>query len=256
MMENQHERYPTYGSAPGRAPCNLLCRAALGPGEALVRLRSASLNFLDIAVATGKIPVPAFPLVLVTDGAGEIVELGEGVTGWSVGDRVIAHFMPDWQGGTMTPTAIVARRGLTRPGSLAEYVAVLAASLVAIPGHLSFAEAATLPIAATSASYASAFCFVARTSAPTPTTWQKQKGPCEQLRSDHPIHLVRPASCAPAQTRRSPAKPGQFCAGARSAPGRKLKAQRFCPAQYHALCEKSLTARLVQYWPAPTAQRS
>ena len=51
----------------------------------------------------------------------------------------------------MTPTVILARRGLTRAGSLAEYVAVPASSLVAVPDHLSFAEAATLPIAATTA---------------------------------------------------------------------------------------------------------
>lgn len=122
-----------------------------GQGEALIRLRAASLNFLDIAVATGKIPVPGFPLVPVTDGAGEIAELGEGVGGWAVGDRVVPHFMSDWQDGRMTPAAFAARRGVTRPGSLAEYVVVPAASLVAIPEHLSFTQVATLPIAATTA---------------------------------------------------------------------------------------------------------
>lgn len=121
-----------------------------GRGEALVRLRAASLNFLDIAVATGMIPI-SFPLIPVTDGAGEIAELGEGVEGWGVGDRVVPHFMPSWQDGTMTPAVILARRGLTCPGSLAEYVAVPASSLVAVPGHLSFTEAAALPIAATTA---------------------------------------------------------------------------------------------------------
>ncbi len=120
-------------------------------GEALVRVRATSLNFLDIAVATGKIPVPGFPFVPVSDGAGEIAELGEGVNGWAVGDRVVPHFMSDWQDGRMTPAVFAARRGVTRPGSLAEYVVVPAASLVAIPDHLSFAQAATLPIAATTA---------------------------------------------------------------------------------------------------------
>ena len=118
--------------------------------EVLVRLRAASLNFLDIAVARGLVPVP-FPIVAVTDGAGEIVEKGVGVDRWAVGDRIVPHFMPDWHDGTMTPDVLVARRGLTRPGSLAEYVAVPAASLVAIPNHLSFVEASTLPIAATTA---------------------------------------------------------------------------------------------------------
>lgn len=120
-------------------------------GEVLVRLRAASLNFLDIAVATGAYPGPVFPMVPVADGAGEIAELGEGVSGWRVGDRVVPHFMPDWQDGTLTPAMFAARRGVTRPGSLSEYAVVSAASLVAIPDHLTFAEAATLPIAATTA---------------------------------------------------------------------------------------------------------
>lgn len=120
-------------------------------GEVLLRMRAASLNFLDIAVATGRYPGPVFPLVPVADGAGEIVGLGEGVSGWAVGDRIIPHFMPDWPDGMMTPAMFLARRGVTRPGSLAAYGTAPAASLVAIPDHLSFVEAATLPIAATTA---------------------------------------------------------------------------------------------------------
>ncbi len=120
-------------------------------GDVLIRMKAASLNFLDIAVAMGTYPGPVFPIIPVADGAGEIAELGEGVEGWAVGNRVVPHFMPDWQDGTMTPASFAARRGVTRPGSLAEYVSVPAASLVAIPDHLSFAEAATLPVAATTA---------------------------------------------------------------------------------------------------------
>ena len=122
-----------------------------GPGEVVLRMRAASLNFLDIAVAKGTYPGPAFPMVPVADGAGEIAELGAGVTGWAVGDRVIPHFMPDWQDGTLTPAAFTGRRGVTLPGSLAEYASVPAVSLVAVPDHLSFVQAATLPIAATTA---------------------------------------------------------------------------------------------------------
>lgn len=122
-----------------------------GPNEVLVRLRAASLNFLDIAVATGKYPISAFPIIPVTDGAGEIAELGAGVDGWKVGDRVIPHFLPEWQDGALTPVALAPRRGVTLTGSLAEYVAVPAASLVTVPEHLTFEQAATLPIAATTA---------------------------------------------------------------------------------------------------------
>lgn len=122
-----------------------------GHGEVLIRLRAASLNFLDIAVATGKFPVPGFPLIPVADGAGDIAALGEGVSGLGVGDRVIPHFMPDWQGGAMTPRNVAAMRGVTMPGSLAEYVAVPAASVIALPEHLDFIQGAALPVAATTA---------------------------------------------------------------------------------------------------------
>lgn len=121
-----------------------------GPGEALVRLRAASLNFLDIAVATGKFPTAVYPSIPVTDGAGEVAVLGDGVEGWNVGDRVIPSFMPYWQDGKL-PLQPPLLRGVDLPGSLAEYVSVPAASLVPIPEHLSFAEAATLPIAAMTA---------------------------------------------------------------------------------------------------------
>lgn len=120
-------------------------------GEVVVRLRAASLNFLDVAVAMGRFPVAGFPMVPVADGAGEVAALGEGVTGVAVGDRVVPHFMPGWLGGAITPGHVAALRGVTLPGSLAEYVAVPAASLVALPPHLDFAQGAALPIAATTA---------------------------------------------------------------------------------------------------------
>ncbi|WP_353069890.1 NAD(P)-dependent alcohol dehydrogenase [Tunturibacter empetritectus] len=122
-----------------------------GPAEVLVRLRAASLNFLDIAVATGKYPINNFPIIPVTDGAGEIAAFGAAVTDWTVGERVIPHFIPNWQDGRMPTAGGGPRRGIDLPGSLAEYVVVPAHSLVHTPAHLSHAEAATLPIAATTA---------------------------------------------------------------------------------------------------------
>lgn len=122
-----------------------------GRGEVLVRLRAAALNFVDVAIATGHFPAASFPMIPGTDGAGEVAALGEGVNGLAVGDRVIPHFMPNWQGGAITPGAVAAMRGITLPGSLAEYVVVPAASLVALPAHLDFIQGATLPIAATTA---------------------------------------------------------------------------------------------------------
>ncbi len=124
---------------------------APGPGDVLIRLRAASLNFLDIAIATGMYPLGRFPIIPVTDGAGEIADVGPAVSGWEVGDRVIPHFIPNWQDGRMPAPGGGPRRGIDLPGSLAEFVSVPAASLVRTPKHLSDAEAATLPIAATTA---------------------------------------------------------------------------------------------------------
>ena len=129
-----------------------------GPGEVLVRLRGASLNYLDVAIATGHFPVSGFPLVPVADGAGEVAALGDGVDGLAVGDRVIPHFMPDWQGGAIAPRHVAAMRGVNRPGSLAELVSVPATSLVPLPAHLDFVQGATLPIAATTARHSMRWC--------------------------------------------------------------------------------------------------
>lgn len=122
-----------------------------GRGEVLVRLGAATLNFVDLAIATGNFPGVDFPLIPVTDGAGAVAALGEGVSGLAIGDRVIPHFMPNWQGGGITPRNIAAMRGITQPGSLAEYVSVPATSVVALPAHLDFVQGAALPIAATTA---------------------------------------------------------------------------------------------------------
>ncbi|MER8914911.1 NAD(P)-dependent alcohol dehydrogenase [Mesorhizobium sp. M0761] len=120
-------------------------------GEVLIRQRAASLNFVDVAVASGNYRVPGFPLIPVADGAGEIVALGEGVTDFAVGDRVVAHAKPRWIGGPPRPNEMTQMRGISLPGSLAEYVALPANSLVPVPARLSFEAASTLPIAATTA---------------------------------------------------------------------------------------------------------
>jgi NADPH:quinone reductase-like Zn-dependent oxidoreductase len=122
-----------------------------GPGDVLVRLRAAALNFIDVAIATERFPGARFPLVPVADGAGDVVALGADVEDVKVGTRVVPHFMPDWRSGPMTQRQIVAMRGITLPGSLGEYVAVPAASVVALPDHLDYVQGATLPIAATTA---------------------------------------------------------------------------------------------------------
>jgi len=122
-----------------------------GPGDVLIRLRAAALNYIDVAVATGRFPGATLPFVPVADGSGEVAATGADVTDISIGDRVIPHFMPDWLDGPMRPERIAAMRGITLPGSLSEYVVVRAKSVVRLPDHLDFAQGATLPIAATTA---------------------------------------------------------------------------------------------------------
>jgi NADPH:quinone reductase-like Zn-dependent oxidoreductase len=122
-----------------------------GPGEVLVRMRAASLNFIDLAVATGRYKVPSFPIVPVADGAGEVAEIGMGVTEFAIGDRVIPHSKPLWLGGPARAAVSGATRGVVLPGSLAEYVVLPSSALVPTPSHLSDTAAATLQIAATTA---------------------------------------------------------------------------------------------------------
>lgn len=122
-----------------------------GPQEVLIRLRAASINYLDLAAATGRFPVSAFPVIPMSDGAGEIVELGAEVDGFQVSDKVIPHFYPNWADGEALPLDKRQPRGLALPGSLADYVSVPAAGVLPMPDHLSFEEAAALPIVATTA---------------------------------------------------------------------------------------------------------
>jgi len=121
------------------------------PGEVLVRLQAAGLNYLDLVVATGRFANPPPSFVPGTDGAGEIVDLGEQVSSWAIGDKVILGYIVDWANGPLRPGVAERLRGVTMPGSLAECAVVPATSLVRMPSALSYAEAATLPIAATTA---------------------------------------------------------------------------------------------------------
>lgn len=125
------------------------------PGQVLVRVRAASLNYRDLMVASGRygagLPTPLIPL---SDGAGEIVAVGAGVTRWKAGDRVAGTFFQNWQSGPMRREVFGAALGGSINGMLAEYVALSAEGVVALPPHLSFEEAATLPCAALTAWHA------------------------------------------------------------------------------------------------------
>jgi NADPH:quinone reductase-like Zn-dependent oxidoreductase len=127
-----------------------------GRGQVLVRMHAASLNFRDLAVATGKYMMSALPpdLVPLSDGAGEVVEVGPEVTRVKPGDRVAGIFMQGWLGGDMEPAHGATALGGAIDGVLAEHVVFGEQGLVHIPAHLSYEQAATLPCAAVTAWHA------------------------------------------------------------------------------------------------------
>lgn len=125
---------------------------APGPGQVLVRVRAASLNFRDLLLAKGQYnPRLALPRVLGSDAAGEVVAAGEGATRFPVGARVANAFMPLWIDGPITDAAAKLTFGSDRDGVFSELVALEETALVPIPDHLSYEEAATLPCAAVTA---------------------------------------------------------------------------------------------------------
>jgi NADPH:quinone reductase-like Zn-dependent oxidoreductase len=124
-----------------------------GPGQVLVRLHAASLNFRDLVVARGKYMMSPLPpdLVPLSDGAGEVVEIGDGVTRVRVGDRVAGIFMQGWLGGDIEPEHGHTALGGAIDGVLTEYRVFSQEGLVHLPPHLSYEQGATLPCAAITA---------------------------------------------------------------------------------------------------------
>ena len=120
---------------------------APGPGQVLVRVRAASLNYRDQMVADGRYGRVSLPLVPLSDGAGEIAAVGPGVTRWKPGDRVAGTFFQGWMTGSFRREYLGLALGGALPGMLAEYVVLSERGVVAAPPHLDFNQAATLPCA-------------------------------------------------------------------------------------------------------------
>jgi alcohol dehydrogenase len=117
-------------------------------GEVLVRVRAVSLNFRDIAMLRGRYPRRCVPgLIPVSDAAGEIVAIGEGVEAFKEGDRVIGAFHPRWFGGEMPSTIASDSYGAESDGWLCELKAISQEAVVRLPDGLSDEEASTLPCA-------------------------------------------------------------------------------------------------------------
>ena len=124
-------------------------------GQVAVAIHAVSLNSRDVQIVTGKYPGTVEKsgggLIPCSDGAGEVVEAGEGVTSFRVGDRVAATFHANWESGQPHPAVGDAALGGNAHGTLTELALFDERGLVHLPAYLSFEEAATLPCAAVTA---------------------------------------------------------------------------------------------------------
>jgi len=124
-----------------------------GPGEVLLRMRASSLNFRDLLVPergygsfTGKLP-----LVPLSDGVGEVIEAGPGVTRVKTGDRVCPCFQQGWIAGPPNLERLTRTLGGPVDGTMAELMCLPDYGVVKVPAYLTDLEAATLPCAALTA---------------------------------------------------------------------------------------------------------
>lgn len=128
-------------------------RPSMGPGDVRVAVRAVSLNYRDLMVAKGS-KKRAKRIVPVSDGAGEVIEIGAGVTRVAVGDRVAAAFFPTWLDGSLAEAHHANALGGSLDGMLAEEVVLPEQAWVKIPSRYSFEQASTLPCAAVTAWHA------------------------------------------------------------------------------------------------------
>ena len=122
------------------------------PGQVLVAMKAVSLNYRDLAVVTGRYPRNAAqPVVICSDGAGEVVAVGDGVASLRAGDRVVGSFFQNWLTGPFVREYGASALGGAIDGVLTKFRVFDEQGLLRVPEHLSFEEAATLPCAAVTA---------------------------------------------------------------------------------------------------------
>ncbi|MEM6255976.1 MAG: NAD(P)-dependent alcohol dehydrogenase [Cyanobacteria bacterium P01_D01_bin.156] len=120
-------------------------------GQVLIRVRATSLNYRDLLVLQGSYPGQQDSVIPMSDGAGDVVAVGEGVTRVQVGDRVAGIFFQSWLTGEMSKPITKSDLGGSIDGMLADYVTLNQDGVVHLPDHLSYEEGATLPCAAVTA---------------------------------------------------------------------------------------------------------
>jgi NADPH:quinone reductase-like Zn-dependent oxidoreductase len=126
-----------------------------GPGEVLVRVHASSVNYRDlVTIEDPEARNIAYPRIPNSDCAGEVIAVGPGVSRFKAGDRVAGCFFQRWETGEVTVEAMASALGGAIDGVLAEEVVLAADGVVAVPEHLSYDEASTLPCAALTAWHA------------------------------------------------------------------------------------------------------
>ncbi len=150
-----------YVMRPGLRGLEALARVtrpdpAPGAGQVVVRVRAVSLNYRDSLILNGRYlgATPAAEVVPLSDGAGEVVAVGSGVTRCKVGDRVAGTFFLGWNDGPPTADDRPGRGAPGADGMLAELVVSSEHDLVHLPAHLDFQQGATLPCAGVTAWHA------------------------------------------------------------------------------------------------------
>lgn len=122
------------------------------PSHVLVRVKAASLNYRDLLTIRGLYnPKQPLPLIPLSDGAGEVVRTGDGVTRVKVGDRVAGSFFQKWLSGRPTKAKLLSALGGPLDGMLRDHIVLHEEGLVRVPDHLSDEEAACLPCTAVTA---------------------------------------------------------------------------------------------------------
>jgi NADPH:quinone reductase-like Zn-dependent oxidoreductase len=115
-------------------------------------VHASSLNYRDLMVLKGGSRGPTkLGVIPLSDAAGEVAGIGDGVARVKIGDRIAGCFHPRWFGGPIKPDHLTDRLGANLDGMLAEYAVLSEEALAHLPSHLSFEEAATLPCAAVTA---------------------------------------------------------------------------------------------------------
>ncbi|NDK55025.1 quinone oxidoreductase family protein [Pontibacter fetidus] len=122
-----------------------------GPGEAIVQVKAAALNHRDVYIQYGRYFTKEYPTILGSDGAGIVTEVGEGVAESWIGKEVIIDPSSDWGDNPHAHSHNYKVLGMPEDGAFAEFVKVRAANLHEKPAHLSFEEAASLPLAGVTA---------------------------------------------------------------------------------------------------------